>query len=62
MLAGAPITWKSKKQSTVALSSTEAEYIFLSDATKEVLWLFQFLESIDVKFQSPEDLFEDNEG
>lgn len=38
-LGGAAVTWKSQKQRTVALSSTEAEYISLSEATKETLYL-----------------------
>ena len=33
-LAAAAATWESKKQKTVALSSTEAEYMVLSDSTK----------------------------
>jgi hypothetical protein len=36
---GGPISWKSKKQPIVALSSMEAEYIALSEAAKEALWL-----------------------
>uniref|UniRef100_A0A0K8VG31 Retrovirus-related Pol polyprotein from transposon TNT 1-94 n=1 Tax=Bactrocera latifrons TaxID=174628 RepID=A0A0K8VG31_BACLA len=34
-LAGGPISWKSEKQNSVALSSTEAEYMALSSAAKE---------------------------
>jgi len=30
--AGGAITWKSKKQTTIALSSTQAEYVALSEA------------------------------
>jgi hypothetical protein len=37
------ITWQSKKQPTVALSTAEAEYLSLSSATKEMLWLRQLL-------------------
>lgn len=39
MLNGGPISWCSKKQPTVALSSTEAEYIALTLAAKEATWL-----------------------
>src|SRR5882757_6208512 len=35
---GNVISWLSKKQATVALSSTEAEYMALSAATQEALW------------------------
>ncbi|KAI5454317.1 hypothetical protein NCC49_004374 [Naganishia albida] len=38
-MAGAPITWSSKGQATIALSSTEAEYVALSATTREALWL-----------------------
>ena len=39
MLAGGPIAWKSKKQSSVALSTTEAEYYALGLACQEAVWL-----------------------
>jgi hypothetical protein len=35
MAAGGAITWRSKKQTTVALSSTEAKYVALSEAGRE---------------------------
>ena len=38
-LYGGAISWKSSKQSLVATSSTEAEYIACSDGAKEALWL-----------------------
>jgi len=38
-LAGAAVLWKSKKQSLVSLSSTEAEYIACSEAIREGIWL-----------------------
>ena len=41
-LAGAAISWSSKKQSSVALSSTEAEYIAGAHTTKEVIWCKNF--------------------
>ncbi len=39
MLNGGPVSWCSKRQPTVALSSTEAEYIALTLAAKEATWI-----------------------
>lgn len=36
---GGAISWNTKRQPTVALSSTEAEYMAVSSATQEALWL-----------------------
>ncbi|KAJ7532294.1 hypothetical protein O6H91_14G081200 [Diphasiastrum complanatum] len=38
-LAGGPISWNSRKQKSVALSSTEAEYIAACQASKEAIWI-----------------------
>jgi hypothetical protein len=37
------VSWCSRKQSSVALSTTEAEYIALSVAVREVVWLHKLL-------------------
>lgn len=39
MFQGAAISWCSKRQSTVALSTMEAEYMSLATATQEAMWL-----------------------
>lgn len=39
MMNGGAITWNSKKQPTVALSTTEAEYMAMSSATQEATWI-----------------------
>ena len=43
------VTWSCKKQNIVTLSSTEAEYIALTHAVKEALWLKAFLVEIQVE-------------
>ena len=40
-LGGGPISWCSKKQSCIALSTSEAEYIALTSAAQEGIWLQQ---------------------
>ena len=44
--AGCPILWKSKVQTLIALSTTEAEYIALSSALREVIAIIHLLEDI----------------
>jgi len=39
MLAGGPISWKSKKQTCVVLSSNEAEFIAASETARQAVWL-----------------------
>jgi hypothetical protein len=59
---GAPISWASRKQSMVTLSSTEAEYIALTEATQEALWLRRLLEDLNQDIFGPTVLFEDNQS
>lgn len=40
------VSWKSKKQSTVAHSTTEAEYMALSTAIQEAMWWRRFLREL----------------
>ncbi|KAL0292258.1 UNVERIFIED_CONTAM: Secreted RxLR effector protein [Sesamum calycinum] len=47
-LCGACISWKSQLQNIVALSTTEAEYITITEAFKEALWLEGFSLGPDV--------------
>ncbi|XP_043070728.1 secreted RxLR effector protein 161-like [Drosophila grimshawi] len=46
ILAGAAISWEARKQRTVALSNTESEYLAMSEATKEALYLKVILNRI----------------
>lgn len=62
LLGGAAISWSSKKQSSVALSSTEAEYIAGAHATKEAVWLRRLLADLGLDARSPTTLFIDNQS
>lgn len=46
MYAGCPIVWKSSMQSLIALSTTEAEYISLSTALREVIAIINLMEEL----------------
>ena len=46
-LGGGPITWSSKSQKTVALSSAESEYVAMCAAAKEAIHLNQLLPELD---------------
>ena len=59
-LGNSPISWKSKTQPTVALSSCEAEYVALVVAVKEILWLIQFFKEVGSPLNLPIFIFGDN--
>jgi hypothetical protein len=58
---GCAVTWKNKKQASVAKSTSEAEYFALSLATSEVLFLRKIISELHYK-QAPSILHEDNAG
>ena len=62
MLCGAAISWKSKRQDTVAKSTMEAEYMALSDCVSEAMFLRQLLHELNVKQSEPTVIFEDNDA
>ena len=61
-LCGAPISWRSKKQTSLALSTAEAEYIALSGATQEAVWLRQLTSELRFKPTKPTVIYEDNQS
>ncbi|PIK40429.1 hypothetical protein BSL78_22712 [Apostichopus japonicus] len=61
--SGPLISWKSKRQPTVALSSCEAEYIALAATVQESLYLTQLLSDFrEESHVKPTLIFEDNQG
>jgi hypothetical protein len=62
MLNGNLVAWSSKKQPTVALSTAEAEYMGMSAATEELLWVRQFLGELGIPVGRPMVLRTDNQA
>ena len=60
--AGGAITWQSKKQTTVALSSTKAEYIALAEAACEASWLRNLYAELGYPQAHPTTIRGDNNG
>ncbi|XP_075104163.1 secreted RxLR effector protein 161-like [Nicotiana tabacum] len=63
-LGDGSISWRSIKQSCVADSTMEAEYVAASEAAKEAIWLRNFLKELNVvpSVQAPIVLYCDNSG
>ena len=62
ILAGADIGLLGKKPLSVALSTTSAEYIALSQCAQEIVWVRRLLHEIGDGTVSPTKIFEDNQG
>jgi hypothetical protein len=60
-LAGGPITWQSRAQTTVAHSSTEAEYMALSDCSCQVSWIHSIFLELGMRL-GPILIYADNQG
>lgn len=70
LYSGCPVVWASKLQTEIALSSTESEYIALSQSLREVIPLMRLIKEMkesgfDLPIATPEvhcKVFEDNNG
>ena len=62
VFSGGPISWSSNKQKCIALSTAEAEYVVLSGATQECLWLRQLEVELECPPQGAALIFEDNQS
>jgi hypothetical protein len=54
------VTWISKKQSSISLSTTEAEYIAAAECCTQVEWMKQTLQDIKIVFEEPTTIYCDN--
>jgi hypothetical protein len=62
LIDGGAVSWSSKKQELVSLSTTESEYVAATHGMKEALWLRSLLGDIFAPVQGPTTLFSDNQS
>jgi hypothetical protein len=62
ILAKGGVSWSSKKERTVAVSTTEAEYMALLEAVKESIWIQRFLKKSGREVADSDIITEDNQG
>lgn len=62
MIDGGAVSWSSKKQELVTLSTTEAEYVAATHAAKEVMWLRRLISEVFGTIDEPTTLFSDSQS
>ena len=61
-IGGGPVSWRSKKQSSVALSTAEAEYMALASAGQEAIWMRLLTAELHGSQMEELTIFEDNQS
>ena len=61
-ISGGAVTWSSKKQSCVALSTAEAEYIALASTAQEAVWMRQLTTELGNSPETATVIYEDNQS
>ena len=61
-MSSSAVCWKSKKQTIVALSTAEAEYVDLSFTTQEVTWLKKLLSYLGEDLSRSTNIHKDNQS
>ena len=61
-IGGGAVSWRSKKQTCVALSTAEAEYVALASAAQEAMWVRQLTALLGDRPQEAVTVFEDNQS
>jgi len=61
-MAGGAVTWSSKKQSSVALSSTESEYMAILHALKELIWIQRLLKELGYDISNQNTIYTDSQS
>jgi hypothetical protein len=61
-MAGGPVSWSSKRQATVALSTVEAEYVAMSRCAQHMIWMQSWLSEVDIGYNLLGIIKGDNRG
>ena len=61
-MSGGAVSWSSKRQATVALSTVEAEYVAMSRCAQQMVWMHSWLDEVAIKHSSPGQIKGDNRG
>lgn len=61
-LFGCLVLWQSRRQSSVSLSTAEAEYISASEACSDIIWTLYILNDLGIDIKKPITLHEDNQA
>ena len=61
-ISGGAVSWKSKKQTSVALSTAEAEYIALASTAQEAMWMRQLTADLKSAPSKATTIYEDNQS
>ena len=61
-MSGEPVTWSSKWQATVALSTVKAEYVAMLRWAQQMMWMQAWLDEVDIGHEKPGVLKGDSQG
>ncbi len=61
-MAGGAVTWSSKRQATVALSTVEAEYVAMSRCAQQMVWMQTWLDEVEIGHNMPGVIRGDSRG
>jgi hypothetical protein len=62
LIGGGAVSWLSKQQEIVSLSTTESKYVAMTHGVKEALWLHSLLSEVFQPIKPPTTLFSDNQA